>query len=84
MLGHKAGQKAKSGSNPLWRHDLDRHQGEHQNYTARILRREQKLLPLCILEAIFIEKQIPKTSMNEKNEWGHGGIVRLSAKKGLT
>ena len=84
MLGHQAGQKAKSGSNPLWRHDAEKHNGEHQTYTTRILRRERTLLPLCILEAIYIEKQKTKTSMNEKNEWGHGGLVRLRAEKGLT
>ena len=84
MLGHMAGQKARSGSNPLWRHDAEKHEGEHQTYTTRILRRERTLLPLCILEAIYIEKQSTKTSLNEKNEWGHGGIVRLNPQKGLT
>ena len=84
MLGHQAGQKAKSGSNPLWRHDAAKHNGEHQTYTTRIRRRERTLLPLCILEAIYIDKQITTTSMNEKNEWGHGGLVWLSARKGVT
>ena len=84
MLGHKAGQKTKSGSNPLWRHDSEKHHGEHQTYTTRILRRERTLLPLCILEAIYIEKQSTRTSLNEKNELDHGGLVRLNAQKGLT
>ena len=84
ILEHQVDQKAKSGSNQLWRHDAEKHNGEHQTYTTRILMRERTLLPLCILEAIYIEKQITTTSMNEKNEWGHGGLVRLSARKGVT
>ena len=61
---------------------MEEHQGEPQLYTARILASEQKQLPLNILEALYIEKQIPGTTMNDKNEAGRGGIVRLRAVRG--
>ena len=38
MLGHLEGQKAKSGSNPLYRHDLDVHNGE----TIGLLNKDSK------------------------------------------
>ena len=82
MQGHLSGQRAKSKSNPLHRHDVEGHQGEPQEYTARILASEQKQLPLNILEALYIEKQVAGTTMNDKNEAGRGGIVRLRAVRG--
>ena len=81
MQGHLSGQKSKSSNNPLWRHDQEAHGGSHQTYTTRILRRERNLLPLTLVEALFIEKQYPETSLNDKNEAGRGGLVRLTARR---
>ena len=82
MQGHLSGQRTKSKSNPLHKHDVEGHQGEPQQYTARILASEQKQLPLNKLEALYIEKQIPDTTLNDKNEAGRGGIIRLRAVRG--
>ena len=79
MTSHLKGQKAKSSSNPLYRHDRDHHHGEPQEYLTRILGRERSLLPLNILEALYIEKQSPGTSINSRMESGRGGLVRLTA-----
>ena len=79
MLGHLEGQKAKSGSNPLYRHDTEVHNGEPQTYSTRIIRKERTLLPLSLTEALYIEKQSPGTSMNGREEGGRGNIVRLRA-----
>ena len=79
MVNHLKGQKSKNQSNPLHRHDLEIHQGEVQNYTTRILSSERNLLPLSVLEGIYIEKQRMGTTMNERNENGRGGLVRLTA-----
>ena len=57
MLGHLDGQKARSGSNPLHRHDTKVHNGEPQVYTTRIIRKERTLLPLSLTEALFIENR---------------------------
>ena len=84
MKDHLKGQRAKSNSNPLWRHDQEYHEGEPQRYKTRILNREQRLLPLSVLEGLYIEAQRDGTSMNEKNERGRGGLVRLVATRGLT
>ena len=69
---------------PLWRHDRDSHGGEHQQYTTRILSKDRSVLPLSTLEALYIEKQIPGTSLNERNEFGRGSIIRLSAERAVS
>ena len=79
MMNHKQGQKYRQSANPLHRHDVDHHGGEVQGYTARVLGRERSMLPLSIIEGLFIEAQIPGTSMNARNESGRGGLVRLMA-----
>ena len=81
MQSHLQSQRAKSSSSPLWRHDRDRHQGEPQKYTARILRKERNLLPLCIMEALYIEKQATGTTLNDKNEHGRGQLIRIRANR---
>ena len=68
-------------SNPLFRHDEDIHNGMTQSYKTRILATEMNLLPLCILEGLYIEKQDPQLRMNERNESGRGGIIRLVASR---
>ena len=84
MLAHRKGQRRRTRSNPLHRHDGDHHQGEPQSYTARILTREQKLLPLNVIESLYIEAQAPNTTMNKKNEHGRGKLVRMQATRDLT
>ena len=79
MTAHLKGQKARSSSNPLHRHDLEAHGGDPQEYLARILGRERSLLPLNVLESLFIEKQSPGSSINSRMEGGRGRLVRLVA-----
>ena len=83
MLDHLKGQKSKKNSNPLFRHDTDKHDGEPQNYTTRIMNSQKNILPLTIMEALFIEKQIRGTSLNERNEYGHGALIRLTAERSV-
>ena len=84
MKDHLKGQRSKSGSNPLHRHDMDSHQGVPQVYKTRILGKEQRILPLSVLEGLYLEAQKPGTSINEKNERGRGGLIRLVATRGLS
>ena len=65
----------------MWRHDRDHHGGDHQEYETRILNREKTLLSLAITEGLYIEAQLPETSLNEKNEKGRGGIIRLTCER---
>ena len=81
MLGHLAGQKAKSSNCPLWRHDEEAHAGQPQQYTTRVIRKERTLLPLSLTEALYIEKQSPGTTLNSKDERGRGSLVRLVASR---
>ena len=81
MIHHLKGQKAKYSSNPLYRHDEDIHNGDTQIYRTRILTGEKNLLPLCISEGIYIEKQNENHRMNECNENGRGGLIRLTANR---
>ena len=39
----------------------------------------RNLLPLSIMEALFIEKQANGTSLNDKNEYGRGKLIRIRA-----
>ena len=79
MIHHLKGQKLKISGNPLHRHDMEIHNGEVQTYKTRILTSEKNLLPLVVIESLFIEKQFKGKSMNEREENGRGGLVRLSA-----
>ena len=40
MKDRMKSQRSKSTHNPMWRHDLEHNQGEHQQYQAKILTRE--------------------------------------------
>ena len=44
---------------------------------------EMNILPLTVLEALYIEKQREGTSMNEKNEYGRGALIRLTAERNV-
>ena len=83
MVDHLIGQKAKRDSNPLYHHDRDFHQGEKQEYVTRVIAREQRLLPLTIMEALYIEQQVPGTSINDRNKYGRGNLVKISASRGV-
>ena len=84
MMGHLQGQKARSRKNPLWRHDLGKHQGHPQQYTTRVLQKERNLLPLCISEGLYIERQMRGTNLNDKNEYGRGSLIRIVASRDNT
>ena len=70
-------------SSPLYRHDHDKHGGEPQSYTIGIMNSQRNILPLTVMEALFIEKQQEGTSMNEKNEFGWGALMRLTAERSV-
>ena len=55
MISHLKNQKAKLQSSPMWRHDMESHGGEHQEYETRILTREKTILSLAITEGLYIE-----------------------------
>ena len=50
-----------------------------QKYETSIVASEKKILKLSCLEAIHIEKHPSHNLMNEKNERGRGGMVRITA-----
>ena len=76
---HLKRQKSKNSGNPLYRHDRDVHNGAVQTYQTRILASEKNLLPSCIMEGLYIEKQ--NYTMNDKNEFGRGNLVRMTANR---
>ena len=79
MDSHLRDQRYKKSSSPLHRHDSDKHEGNPQKYTCKIVGNERKLVRLGCLEAILIEKQPRELSINAKMEKGRGGVVRISA-----
>ena len=81
MVSHLSGQRTKSIKNPLWRYDKDAHDGQHQQYTIRIMARDKGVLPFSIVEALWIKKQIPETSLNE---FERGSIIQISAERAIS
>ena len=79
MLDHLKGQKSKSMGNPLYRHDLQVHDGIAQQYVCTPIVSEKKIVRLHVNEALHIEKQNREASLNDKMECGRGGIVRITA-----
>ena len=79
MLDHLDGQRKRKSKNSLWRHDKAHHNGTPQQYITTIKASEQKTVKLHINEDLRIEKQDPTLRINERQEGGRGGIVRISA-----
>ena len=79
MLGHLRSQRQKKQSCPLYRHDCDSHNGNPQKYTKEILASEIKIVRLNCLEGIKIERQPNHLLLNDRNEKGRGGLVRIMA-----
>ena len=79
MLTHLSDRRAKKQSSPMYRHDRDVHDGHPQRYVTSIVSRERKIVRLNVSEAITIEKQPQHLLINERNEGGRGGIVRITA-----
>ena len=75
MASHLRDRAAKKVSCPLYRHDMDDHNGETQSYTSCILANEKKIVRLNCMEAVTIEKQPNNLLINERNEGGRGGVV---------
>ena len=72
MQEHIKGQRYKNTGNPPFRHDKETHNEAPQSYTARLVAKEQKILPLAVLEGLYIESQVPGSSLNDRNERGRG------------
>ena len=68
----------KCSKSPLHRHDRETHHGEMQKYSMRKIGSEKKIVRLACLEALEIERLPPELSLNERNEQGRGGVVRIS------
>ena len=79
MMSHLKTQRQKKTSCPLYRHDVKSHQGIPQRYTTEILASEKKLVRLNCLEGIKIERQPDHLLLNDRNEKGRGGLVRITA-----
>ena len=84
MKTHLNDQRIKKSKSPLHRHDVEHHNGVQQQYVTNIVNSEKKIVRLYSLEALSIEKQDSKLSMNERNEGGRGGVVRITATRVTT
>ena len=81
MLGHLKDQRYKKSKSLLHCHDTLCHGGIPQRYTMKSRGSDKKLLRLSVLEALNIEKHPDELLMNERNEGGRGGIVRITASR---
>ena len=81
-LTYRTGQERGDQGNALHRHDEEHHQGQVQEYSAKIVTREISLLTLTVREALLQEHQIQQVSMNDRIEMGRsGGIIRIHTNK---
>ena len=62
QLTHRTEHKAHNKSNAMVKHEIDKHDGQIQNYTCRMVTVEKGLLHLSLREAILINGQINGTS----------------------
>ena len=81
MLDHLKGQRGNKNTSPLYRHGRDCHEGEPQKYLTTIEASEKKILKLHCNEALRIERQNPALRINERQEGGRGGIVRIATSR---
>ena len=79
MLTHRTGHQRGDPKNVLVKHDKEHHNGVKQEYSATTVHREQAILNLMMKEALMIEGQHHRTSMNSKNEKGRGKLIRIQA-----
>ena len=73
-------QSVRSGavSNAIAKHTINTHNGVAQGFTMKPMAAHRTVLNRYKAEGIYIEKQIPFTSLNSKTEGGRGGLVRLN------
>ena len=81
MLSHLKSHQTKSSNSVMLRHDVSEHNGEVQSYTMDCITTERRLLQLCMSEALLIESQNPRLSINNKMEHGRGSLIRISASR---
>ena len=81
MIDHRRGHLRKDAKNPLHRHDIDKHNGQVQQYETSVIQSDRGLLHLIFREAIQIEGQNADLRINDKNEHGRGDIIRLTANR---
>ena len=69
--------KAKDQSNALANHIRLVHGDIPTTFTMRLMSSHRTVLNIFKTEAVFIEKQVVGSSMNQKREGGRGGLVRI-------
>ena len=81
---HREQHAARNKNSALVKHEVEKHNGLIQSYTARMITTDKGLLHTSLREALLISGQIRSTSMNDRMEKGKGmGIVRIST-EGVT
>ena len=79
--------RKKNPSNVMHKHDVEKHNGVKQNYTAKLIQADKGLLHISLREAILIAAQHHGTTMNDRLERGRGtGIIRIEpiTRQGVT
>ena len=70
--------RSQTQSNAIAKHTKLCHNGVAQGFTMKPMAAHRTVLSRYKAEGIYIEKQIPLTSLNQKTEGGRGGLVRLN------
>ena len=75
---HREQHQKRNPNNVMVKHEKEKHNGEVQNYTARLIQSDKGLLHISLREAILIAGQHYGTSMYDRLERGKGtGIIRI-------
>ena len=56
LMSHREYQATRNMKGPMARHDKEGHNRQKMSYTTTVVKREKKLLSLCITKALYIEK----------------------------
>ena len=84
---HREQHLKKNPSNVMYKHDIEKHNGDRQKYTAKLILTDRGLLHISLREAILIAGQHYNTSMNDRLEKGRGtSIIRIepTTRNGVT
>ena len=75
---HKSDYDNQKEDSPLWKHCVNVHNGERQNFQMTIIDKcRGDATKRQILEAIHIQRAPENTSMNSRSEWNTAKIPRI-------
>ena len=80
VKAHNAAIYAHNMSNALYKHVHYAHNGTSPGFTMKMCSSHVNVINRYKTEAVYIENQIDRTSLNDRLEGGRGGFVRIDCR----